>query len=145
MNRTLGRLRTLALASAAGLAAVSPGFDAAAKSPAGPRTPNTATSAAVIEKISGVWVEGRGYDVTYGGSYAVCAQRCLDTAKCVMLEYYRPEKKCNFYDTMRPRKTGGASNVGIRRTQLSGTGERAVATRATETPPSPQEVTSSAR
>ena len=68
-----------------------------------------------IERQKGVWVEGPGFDVTYGGSYDGCAQRCLADDKCAMIEYYRPEKKCNLYDAMRPRKSGGSSDVGIRR------------------------------
>jgi hypothetical protein len=68
----------------------------------------------VIKKQSGVWVEGPGFDITYGGNYDGCAKRCLGTPKCVMIEYYRPEKKCNMYDTLRPRKSGGSSDVGIR-------------------------------
>jgi PAN-like domain len=68
-----------------------------------------------IEKLKGVWVEGPGYDITYGANYDTCAQRCLGTPACVMLEYYRPEKKCNHYNAMRPQKRGGDSDVGIRR------------------------------
>ena len=81
--------------------------------------PVAAKTTGTIESQSGVWVEGRGYDVTYGGTYEACATRCLATTKCVMIEFYRPEKKCNLYDQMRPRKTGGASKVGIRRLQQS--------------------------
>lgn len=68
-----------------------------------------------MDRLSGVWVEGPGFEITYGKNYDVCAQRCLSTAKCVMIEYYRPEKKCNLYDALRPRKTGGSSDVAIRR------------------------------
>ncbi len=81
--------------------------------------PATAKSTGTIEPVTGVWVEGRGYDVTYGGTYDACAARCLATSKCVMIEFYRPEKKCNLYDQMRPRKSGGASKVGIRRLEQS--------------------------
>ena len=81
--------------------------------------PVAAKSTGTIEPVPGVWVEGRGYDVTYGGTYDSCAARCLAAAKCVMIEFYRPEKKCNLYDQMRPHKTGGASKVGIRRLQQS--------------------------
>ena len=77
--------------------------------PAGPKP------AAKIERLSGVWIEGPGFDVTYGGAYDGCAQKCLAHEKCVMIEYYRPEKKCNLYDAVRPRKTGGSSDVGLRR------------------------------
>jgi hypothetical protein len=33
---------------------------------------------------------------------------------CAMIEYYRPEKKCNMYNTLRPRLAGGSSDVAIR-------------------------------
>ena len=117
---TVGFPRAVVLAATAGLILFSTGITAAsAKSPASPKGPSGANSGAAIEKVSGVWVEGRGYDVTYGTTYETCAQRCLDTQKCLMLEYYRPQKKCNLYDTMRPRKSGGSSSVGIRRVQMS--------------------------
>ena len=117
---TVGFPRAVVLAATAGLILFSTGITAAsAKSPASPKGPSGANSGAAIEKVSGVWVEGRGYDVTYGGTYDSCAARCLAAAKCVMIEFYRPEKKCNLYDQMRPHKTGGASKVGIRRLQQS--------------------------
>jgi PAN domain len=75
----------------------------------------TANPGTKIERFDGVWIEGPGYDITYGGNYDACAQRCLAAEKCAMIEYYRPEKKCNMYDVVRPRKAGGSSNVGIRR------------------------------
>jgi hypothetical protein len=31
-----------------------------------------------------------------------------------MIEYYRPERKCNLYSSLRPLKSGGSSFVGIR-------------------------------
>ncbi len=70
---------------------------------------------ASIEKLAGVWIEGPGYDIRYGGTYDDCAQRCLGTPQCAMIEYYRPERKCNLYTAVRPRKSGGSSDVGIRR------------------------------
>lgn len=74
-----------------------------------------ATKAGTIEKLTGVWVEGPGFDIKYGADYDACAARCLGNARCVMIEYYRPEKKCNLYDTVRPRLKGGSSFVGIRK------------------------------
>lgn len=68
-----------------------------------------------IAYLAGVWIEGPGFDVTYGGTYDGCAARCLANPACVLIEYYRPEQKCNLYDALRPRLTGGESNVGIRR------------------------------
>ena len=88
------------------------GGSVSALSQAGPAGPKPAGK---IERFAGVWVEGPGFDVTYGGTYDSCAQKCLAHDKCVMIEYYRPEKKCNLYDTVRPRKTGGSSDVGLRR------------------------------
>jgi hypothetical protein len=78
-------------------------------------TPAVAQDKPRIEKLTGVWVEGPGYEITYGANYDTCAQRCLATPACVMLEYYRPEKKCNHYNAVRPQKRGGDSDVGIRR------------------------------
>ena len=68
----------------------------------------------IMHKLDGMWVQGMGYDVSYGGNYDTCAKRCLTSSQCVMIEYYRPEKKCNLYDAMRPRLKGGSSDVAIR-------------------------------
>lgn len=67
-----------------------------------------------IVKYQGVWVEGPGFDITYGAPYEACARRCLANARCKMIEYYRPERKCNLYTSVRPRLRGGASIVGMR-------------------------------
>lgn len=49
-----------------------------------------------MRKVSGtVWIEGPGFDIKYGQPYKVCAERCLAHPNCVMIEYYRPELKCN--------------------------------------------------
>lgn len=74
-----------------------------------------AVEAATLEKLTGVWIEGPGFDITYGGTYDSCQQHCLANQKCQMIEFYRPEKKCNLYDAVRPRKSGGSSIVGIRK------------------------------
>ena len=68
----------------------------------------------MLQKFTGVWVEGPGFDVTYGTTYERCAERCLGHTKCVMIEYYLPERKCNLYNTARPRLKGGSSIVGVR-------------------------------
>ena len=70
---------------------------------------------ASMEKLSDVWVDGPGFDITYGKAYDVCAQRCLANATCKMIEYYRPQKKCNMYSAERPRLKGGDSEVAVRR------------------------------
>jgi hypothetical protein len=71
--------------------------------------------APAMKKFSGVWIEGPGFDITYGGNYDGCAQRCLANPTCQMIEYYRPEKKCNLYKEVLPQKPGGSSDVAIRR------------------------------
>ena len=68
-----------------------------------------------MERLSGVWIEGPGFDIGYGGTYDACAAKCLATARCVMIEYYRPEKKCNMYDAVRPRLKGGSSDVALKK------------------------------
>jgi hypothetical protein len=68
-----------------------------------------------MERLSGVWIDGPGYDIVYGVSYDACAARCLVTSACTMIEYYRPEKKCNIYNTLRPRLKGGSSDVALKR------------------------------
>lgn len=68
-----------------------------------------------MEKLAGVWVDGPGYDVTYGKTYEACAARCLAAERCVMIEFYRPERKCNLYAEVRPRRKGGSSDVGLRK------------------------------
>jgi hypothetical protein len=74
-----------------------------------------AQGAPMMEKTTGMWVEGPGFDIKYGGSYDQCAERCLATTTCAMIEYYRPEKKCNMYTAVRPLKTGGDSIVGTKK------------------------------
>lgn len=84
--------------------------------PAFAQQPTTATPGATpaMTRLSGVWVEGPGYDIKYGAGYETCAKRCAAEAKCLMIEYYRPEKKCNMYDTKRPTKPGGSSDVAVK-------------------------------
>lgn len=95
------------------MAAHAQGTSAPTVAPAPP--PTQPPLGTVMDRLSGVWVEGPGFDITYGGNYEACAKKCLGHARCVMIEYYRPEKKCNMYDTARPRKPGGSSDVAIRR------------------------------
>lgn len=92
--------------------------DAAKRSNVGIPTAKTQPPApqpgATMQRLQGVWVEGPGFEVTYGSTYDGCAKRCLTNNACVMIEYYRPEKKCNLYNTLRPRLKGGSSDVAIR-------------------------------
>ncbi len=68
-----------------------------------------------MERLNGnLWIEGPGFEVTYGLTYERCATKCIDNQKCVMIEFYRPEKKCNLYSQKRPTKKGGSSDVAIR-------------------------------
>ncbi len=81
---------------------------------AAPQVTQPISKGARIVKIAGVWVEGPGATITYGGTYTACANQCLANPSCLMLEYYRPEKKCNLYREVRPRLKGGSSDVGLR-------------------------------
>jgi PAN domain len=83
--------------------------------PALAQTPAQTPAKSTIQKTTGMWVEGPGFDIKYGGTYEQCAERCLATSACLMIEYYRPEKKCNMYDAVRPLKSGGASIVGTKK------------------------------
>jgi hypothetical protein len=67
-----------------------------------------------MERQVGVWIEGPGYDITYGGSYEACARRCRYSPRCRMVEFYRPERKCNLYDAARPTLKGGSPDVAFR-------------------------------
>ena len=71
-------------------------------------------ASAGLEKRAGVWVEGPGFDITYGGTYESCAARCISHDRCAMIEFYRPERKCNLYSSIRPQKQGGSSIVGLK-------------------------------
>lgn len=102
------RLKRWAMAAAMAAFAVASG-------PALAQPKGDASAKSTMEKVSGVWVEGPGFDINYGKTYEICAQRCLETPRCVMIEYYRPERKCNMYDSQRPQKTGGSSFVAIKR------------------------------
>jgi PAN domain len=83
--------------------------------PARAQTAAETSVKATIEKTTGMWVEGPGFDIKYGGTYDQCAARCITETTCVMIEYYRPEKKCNMYNSVRPLKTGGDSIVGTKK------------------------------
>jgi hypothetical protein len=78
-------------------------------------TPAAPVKAARMERLPGVWVEGGGYVIKYGGNYDACTKLCLDDKSCLMIEYYRPEKKCNLYKQVRPLLKGGDADVAVRR------------------------------
>lgn len=108
------RKSTPAAAAFAVLAGAAPFAGAQTVQPQSPVAATETRREPRIERLSGVWVEGPGFDITYGGTYDGCAQRCLATPACVMIEFYRPEMKCNMYNAKRPTKKGGSSDVGIR-------------------------------
>jgi PAN domain len=86
----------------------------AAKAPQVEAAPPVAKPGGAMQRFPGVWVEGPGYQITYGDTYDSCAKKCLSQTRCVMIEFYRPEKKCNLYDTVRPKLKGGSSDVAVR-------------------------------
>lgn len=80
-----------------------------------PAPQSSGKSGAAMQRLAaGQWVEGPGFDVTYGHTYESCAAKCVANAKCVMIEFYRPERKCNLYSSKRPTKKGGSSDVAVR-------------------------------
>lgn len=89
------------------------GMRAKAKEPV-TSEPAAAKTGAMQRFPGSVWVEGPGFDVSYGLTYESCAAKCLANDKCVMIEFYRPEKKCNLYSSKRPTKKGGSSDVAVR-------------------------------
>jgi hypothetical protein len=92
-----------------------PAMKVGGPAPGDRKQPSEALSGAGrLEKLTGVWIDGPGFDVTYGMTYERCEARCLANAKCKMIEFYRPEQKCNLYGAHRPRLKGGSSIVGIR-------------------------------
>jgi hypothetical protein len=58
-----------------------------------------------MKKLANHYVEGPGY-VTffhqqtkgYGGTYGECEKNCLADARCKMIEFYKPLRKCHLYD-----------------------------------------------
>lgn len=90
------------------------GMRAKTKEPAASE-PAAVKAGGTMQRFPGnVWVEGPGFDVSYGLTYDRCAAKCLANDKCVMIEFYRPEKKCNLYSSKRPTKKGGSSDVAVR-------------------------------
>lgn len=81
--------------------------------PAAPMAPTAAAAptvapagaGAVMKKLADHYVEGAGY-VTffhqktkgYGGTYAECETSCLADARCTMIEFYKPLRKCHLYN-----------------------------------------------
>jgi hypothetical protein len=87
----------ITLAAALGVSA------ALAQTPtAAPAPPATSIS---MKKLGDHYVEGPGY-VTffhqqtkgYGGTYAECEKNCLADARCKMIEFYKPLRKCHLYN-----------------------------------------------
>jgi hypothetical protein len=93
------------------LAATAVSFSAFAQSPT-PTAPSvsapvasTPVAPAVMQKLAAHYVEGPGY-VTffhketkgYGGTYAECEKNCLADARCKMIEFYKPLRKCHLYN-----------------------------------------------
>ena len=70
-----------------------------------------------MERQANTYVKGEGYDTLYGYSLAACEAQCRSDTGCAMVEFYKPDNKCNLF---RHTKTAGASReamVSIKRTQ----------------------------
>lgn len=96
------------LAALAALLALSVAAAAQTPRPAEPASSPTQAQARVgvhMNKLADHYVEGPGY-VTffhektrgYGGTYGECEKNCLADARCKMIEFYKPLRKCHLYD-----------------------------------------------
>jgi hypothetical protein len=73
--------------------------------PAAPTPAATPATSISMKKLGDHYVEGPGY-VTffhqqtkgYGGTYAECEKNCLADARCKMIEFYKPLRKCHLYN-----------------------------------------------
>lgn len=78
-------------------------------------SPTVYAQGATIEYHENTYVAGEGYDTLRGITYGNCASQCLADNSCAMIEFYRPENKCNLF---RHSRTAGWSRdavVGIKR------------------------------
>jgi hypothetical protein len=67
-----------------------------------------------IRRHANSFVEGEGYDTTRTGSYSECEQRCAADNSCVMLEFYKPDRKCNLYANRRSIGSASTADVGVK-------------------------------
>lgn len=77
--------------------------------------PAAAEPAVFIEKLASHYVEGPGYVTHWGGTYDQCDRRCVADQRCVMIEFYKPQKKCHLYDHTRFSGRSDAADVGMKR------------------------------
>ena len=75
-----------------------------------------------IERLSGHYVEGPGYvtyfhqqTAGYAGTYPECERNCLADARCRMIEFYKPLRKCHLYDHTRHSGKAPSADVGLKR------------------------------
>lgn len=76
----------------------------------------------VMQKLPAHYVEGAGY-VTffhketkgYGGTYAECEKNCLADARCKMIEFYKPLRKCHLYNHVKVSGQSRDADVALKK------------------------------
>lgn len=77
---------------------------------------------ATMQKLAAHYVEGAGY-VTffhkqtkgYGGTYDECEKNCLADARCKMIEFYKPLRKCHLYNHVKYSGQSRDADVALRK------------------------------
>jgi hypothetical protein len=118
------RRRTLLTVLAAASIVTSHASAQQAPPTAGPVAPVAAppTVEARMDKLADHYVEGPGY-VTfffqqtkgYGGTYEECEKNCLADARCKMIEFYKPLRKCHLYNHARWSGRSKDANVALKK------------------------------
>ena len=76
-----------------------------------PAPPPTGT----MRRLTDSYVVGEGYDTILRSHVSDCEDYCLQDRQCRMMEYFRPEKKCNLYSHRNTRPAeGNAALVGVK-------------------------------
>jgi hypothetical protein len=74
---------------------------------------------ATIQRYANRFVEGEGYRTFYGSSYGSCAQSCLADGNCRMMEFHKPDAKCNLYNHTQIDGSSSDADTGIKRAGLA--------------------------
>ena len=68
-----------------------------------------------MKKSTNRFVEENGDITSWAGTtYAACEKRCIETDRCIFLEFYRPEKKCGLFSFKPKQKSGKKADVAVK-------------------------------
>ena len=85
-----------------------------AAAPTKPFVMPTIGNTARIVKIANRYIEGDGYSTKTAASFAQCEQRCIADQRCLAMEFYRPERKCNLFEAIKNPLASNDADVGIK-------------------------------